>query len=138
MRLIPLLALLLAACSNEPKVPSLPAGHFAGAGRDALCISGTGAQQRGGFITYGDGDNNCSARGRIENVGSAWTLVPNGEGDCRIPLTVNEKGIQLGTAQPRCDYYCGPGASFAAKVFRRSDPAVAPGATADLAGDPLC
>jgi hypothetical protein len=147
MRFLPsavvfLALMLLAACSNDPAEPVLAAGLFAGEGRDALCIAGTGAEQRAGFIAYGIGEENCSARGRIEHEGGKWALVPSGENECRFPLEVSEGRISLGQGPASCSYYCGPGAAFAGKSFRRVDPGDATAAgrnpMTDLAGDPLC
>lgn len=142
MRWIIFSALLIAACSTEPADPGPAPGLFAGEGRDALCMSGTSGEQRAGFITYGQGGNNCSARGRIERQGSILSVVPHGEGDCRIPLVVDGDRISMGPGHPSCDYYCGPGATFAGKNFRRVAPGDAAAAArnpmTDFAGEPLC
>jgi hypothetical protein len=132
-------ALLLNACSKEAEVPAndsapVAAGSssFAGVGRDRLCLAPEG---RAAFITYGDGDANCSARGGIEGAGGALTLIPEGDTSCRIPLTRSGDTVELGALAPECAYYCGPKASFAGKSFKRmtkSEP------VKDLAGDPLC
>ena len=143
MRFIFPAAFLLAACSDQAPAPSI-AGMFAGEGRNALCIAGSASQQRAGFITYGQGGNNCSARGRVEADGEGWALVPSGEGEgeCRIPLSVDGDSISLGSGDSSCAYYCGPGATFAGKSFRRVDPAdgvaAARNPMVDFAGDPLC
>jgi hypothetical protein len=138
MRFIPFAVLLLAACSKEPAAPNLASGSFSGEGRDALCIAAPGPEQRAGFIIYGEGDSNCSARGRIEGKDGSWTLVPSGEGDCRIPLSVAGGRISLGTGGPSCTYYCGPGASFAGKTFDSVASATKRSPTTDFAGEPLC
>lgn len=135
MRPILALALLLAACSNEPAEPSLTTGTFAGEGRDRLCIAGEPGNYRGGLIAFGSGDINCSASGRIEGQGGQLALVPRGEGACRIPLAIDGNIIRIGDVPAACSYYCGPGATMAGKSFNRSDM----GAKAvDLVGDPLC
>ena len=136
------LIVLLAACSQEPAPSGLATGLFAGEGRDALCIAGEAGSQRAGFIAYGDGDTNCSARGRVVAESSGFALVPQGEGDCRIPVTQTQTGVALGKAPASCSYYCGPGASFEGKGFRLVSPGDAGAAETtpmvDLAGDPLC
>jgi hypothetical protein len=134
MRPILPLAMLLAACSQQPAAPSLTTGTFAGEGRDRLCIAGEPGNYRAGLIAFGPGDVNCSASGRIETEGGL-ALVPRGEGDCRIPLTIEGNAIRIGQVPAACSYYCGPGASMAGKTYNRADM----GARAvDVAGDPLC
>jgi hypothetical protein len=142
MRMILPLVALLAACSQESAPTGVSPGLFAGEGRDALCIAGEPGNQRAGFIAYGDGETNCSARGRIEVEGGGFALVPQGEGDCRIPLTQSQTGVTLGKAPASCSYYCGPGAGFEGKSFRRASPgdegAARTNPMVDFAGDPLC
>ena len=135
MRVTLPLAMLLAACSQQPAEPTLATGTFAGAGRDRLCLAGEPGNYRGGTIAFGEGDVNCSASGKIEIQGSQMTLVPRGEGDCRIPLTMEGASVRIGQVPAACAYYCGPGASLAGKAFERSDQAVP---VTDVAGDPLC
>ncbi len=130
MRLLAL-ALLLAACS--PQAPEPPAERllYAGEGRDRLCVAG----QRGGFIAYGDGDANCSARGLVERTGDRLLLIPDGDADCRIEAALAGDRLTLGARSDACAYYCGPGADFAGKAFVQS-PSASP--AVDFAGDPLC
>ena len=141
MRFILPATLLLAACSDQTSKPGI-SGIFAGGGRNALCIRGSTGQQRAGFIAYGEGGNNCSARGRVEADGAGWALVPSGEGECRIPLSVEGDRVSLGASHPSCAYYCGPSAAFAGKSFDRANPADAVAAASnpmvDFAGEPLC
>jgi len=135
MKRILLLAFPLAACSQEAAQSSLATGTFAGEGRDRLCIAGESGAYRGGLIVYGAGDENCSAAGRLEQSGTGWTLIPKGEGDCRIPIQIDRNAVRIGQPPAACSYYCGPGASLAGKSYNRSDM----GAKAvDFAGDPLC
>ena len=137
MRIAILLALgAIAACSKpQAAAPPAIAGTYAGAGRDALCFASDGGPSRSGFITYGAGDANCSASGRLVGAGEAWELVPAGEGECRIPVSFGDGTVTLGAQSANCAYYCGPGASFAGKTFRMVPK---PPAAVDLAGDPLC
>ena len=130
-------ALTVTACAQEEPAapPGLVAGTYAGGGRDALCIAGQAGTQRAGFVVYGADNANCSASGRTEPVGAGWTLIPAGDAECKIPLTVTAGQISLGSGTPACAYYCGPGASFAGKSFTRSSSTQR---TTDLAGDPLC
>jgi hypothetical protein len=135
MRPILSLALLLAACTQQPAEPSLTTGIFAGGGRDRLCIAGGPGNYSAGLIAYGNGDVNCSASGRIEAQNGQFALVPRGEGACRIPLTIEGNTIRTGEVPAACSYYCAPGATLAGKTYNRSDMGAA---AVDLAGDPLC
>ena len=138
--LIPAFALFASACAQEEPPPQassgLSPGIFAGRERDGLCISGIGAVQRAGFIVYGDGNSNCSASGTIEQAEGRWTLVPDGESACRIPLTPRGGTVTLGAAGAACAYYCAPGVSIDGKDFTRIESNSA--MPKDVAGDPLC
>ena len=135
MRPILPLAMLLAACSQQPAEPSLTTGTFAGSGRDRLCIAGEPGNYRAGLIAFGEGDVNCSASGRIESQGGKLALVPRGEGPCRIPLTIEGNIVRIGEVAAACSYYCGPGAAMAGKTYSKANMGAA---AVDLAGDPLC
>jgi hypothetical protein len=135
MRPIFALAMLLAACSQQPAEPGVSPGTFAGEGRDRLCIAGEAGALRAGLVAYGQSDLNCSASGSLRQASEGWVLVPRGEGDCRIPLVIEGNSVRIGQPPAACAYYCGPGATMAGKSFNRevdASPAV------DLAGDPLC
>jgi hypothetical protein len=135
MRAIILLALLMAACSQQPDAPTIAAGTYSGKGRDRLCIAGEAGAYRAGLNAYGQGDVNCSATGSLEPLGAGWVLVPKGEGPCRIPIEIQGNVVRIGQPPQACAYYCGPGANMAGRTYNRSDM----GAKAvDLAGDPLC
>jgi len=128
--------MLLAACSQgQEPAPTITTGNFAGEGRNRLCIAGEAGNYRGGLIAFGEGDVNCSASGRINAQGSQVALIPRGEGDCRIPLSIEGDRVRVGEVPATCSYYCGPGASMAGKSFNRAG---AGESAADLAGDPLC
>ena len=128
--------MLLAACSKEQaSAPSISPGNSTGEGRDRLCIAGEAGNYRGGLIAFGAGEVNCSASGKIESENGQISLLPRGEGGCRIPISIEGDTARIGEIPAACSYYCGPGASMAGKSFNRSGA----GATAtDLAGDPLC
>ena len=121
--------LLLTACSAEPEQER---STYAGAGRDRLCIDGN----RAGFIVYGSGDVNCSVRGNVQRAGERLTIIPIGDEDCRIPAQIFSGSIRLEARPAACAYYCGPGADFSGRDFRKVDGE--PRAATDLAGDPLC
>ena len=130
MRLL-LALLLLAGCSQQADPPSADLRAYAGEGRDRLCIAG----ERAGFIAYGAGDANCSAKGRLERAPGTLTFIPAGDEDCRIALTEAGDSLRLGPRSESCAYYCGPGADFSGRSFTpqaNASPAV------DFAGDPLC
>lgn len=128
--------MLLAACSQEQEpAPSIATGTFAGEARDRLCIAGEAGNYRAGLITFAADDVNCSASGRVEVQDGQITLVPRGEGACRIPLTIEGNTVRIGELPGACSYYCGPGATMAGISFNRANM----GATVvDIAGDPLC
>ena len=133
-RSLSLVLLMLTACSEEPAAPPPPDSTralYAGEGRDRFCRKG----ERAGFITYGPGDSNCSAKGRIEGAGEGAALVPDGDEDCRIALTIAGERLSLGPVTAACGYYCGPGAGFGGKAFTAA-PDASP--AVDFAGDPLC
>lgn len=133
--LLPCFALLAACSQGKEPTATLDTGTFAGEGRDRLCIAGEAGNYRGGLITFGSGDVNCFASGRLEVQDGKIALIPRGEGDCRIPISIEGSSVRIGEVPAACSYYCGPGASMAGKAFGRA----AAGATAaDLAGDPLC
>ncbi|WP_205481497.1 hypothetical protein [Sphingomonas arenae] len=137
--------LLLGACGRseetpqeqstaaESRTPAAATVTFAGSGRNRLCLDeGRG---RAAFITYGQGNANCTATGSLRRNGSSAALFPDGDQACRVDLTISGEGVRLGGATAACAYYCGPTASYSGAEFRRSDSA---GAVVDLAGDPLC
>ena len=129
---IPALVLLLSACSPEAAEEHVERTLYVGEGRDRLCRAG----DRVGFITYGEGDANCSVRGRVDRAGEQLlTVVPDGDQDCRIELYEQGGSLRLGKVAAACTYYCGPGASFEGRVFRKNSSA---SAAVDFAGDPLC
>jgi len=130
-RLFPVLLLVLAACSPQAAKPPAEQLIYAGGSRDRLCLAG----ERGGFIVYGEGDANCTARGRVDRTGDRLVLTPDGDPDCRIEAKLDGNRLTLGARAEACDYYCGPGADFVGKWLTRNasaSPAV------DFAGDPLC
>ena len=133
MRTAAFALLLLTACAPEQtKQPPADSQTYAGPGRDRLCIKG----ERAGFIAFGEGDSNCSVRGRIERDGDRLAAIrPDGDEDCRIPAERVGEAIRLGKAGDACAYYCGPGASFDGKTFTQQ-PSSSP--AADFAGDALC
>ena len=138
-------ALLLSACGRADEAPKeQPATEtparaaaatvtYAGSGRDRLCLKD--GESRAAFITYGQGQANCTAAGSLQRDGGSATLVPDGDQACRIDLAISGESVRLGDATAACAYYCGPTASYAGAEFRRmetSEPVT------DLAGDPLC
>ena len=132
-------ALSISSCAKEEPAPSpvgLSPGTYAAGERDGLCISGLAPEQRAGFVVYGPGDRNCSASGRISQTNGSWSLVPAGEGECRIPLLIQGGTIALGGAGPGCAYYCAPGVTFEGKTFERIEHHSQ--SVTDLAGDRLC
>jgi hypothetical protein len=140
MKLLTALPLLLvAACSEQSDPPALKPGTYLGSARDALCIVGEKAPQKFAFIAFAaQGDTNCAAEGRVERRGEAWVLVPNGEGECQMPLGSDAGALRLGPAPPACAYYCGPGASLSGQLFRWTDTQDLPTVANPLAHDGVC
>jgi len=137
MRIIITLALLVSACSGKApdKGPALAVGTYAGDGRDRLCVVGEAGAQRAGFVSYGSGETNCTMSGTIEAKGAVFVLKPKGDSRCSVDVRVNDGRVSLAPGTPACSYYCGPGATFASKNFRRDAQAIP---AVDLAGDKLC
>ena len=125
------LALLLAACSPAAPEPDAERRLYAGQGRDRLCVAG----DRVGFIAYGQGNANCSVRGRLNRIGDRPAIIPDGDQDCRIEVREQGGTLRLGKVAAACTYYCGPGASFEGRAFSESSSA---SPAVDFAGDPLC
>ena len=133
------LTFLLSACGggegttneSEASLPTASTAYasFAGVGRDRLCVGGPNAAAA--VVSYGQGDNNCLVRGRIEG----GALIPNGDESCRIPVTESGDTMAIGTPPASCAYYCGRGANLAGKTFTRM---AKPEPLSDIAGDPLC
>ena len=141
MRTIIPVVLLLAACSQQPTVPVQPekAEIWTAGSRNRLCIKG----DRAGFIVYGGGDTNCSARGRLSRDGDTIRITPDGESDCHFdgdewvgggPRRMMAFGPE-GNESEACGYYCGPGAQLNDVQFEIAKGKVEAN---DLAGDPLC
>lgn len=135
--LLPLLVLLLAACTEKNAPPFGPGpGTFVGEGRNRLCIAGAGDELRAGLIVYGSkAETNCSAVGKFEGSGDKWSLTPGGEGACKLSLSLGGDKLTIADVPASCSYYCAPGVTLTRKIFTR-DPTASP--ASDLAGDPLC
>lgn len=136
--------LLIGACGRSDEAPrQQPATEqaaqasaiatYSGAGRNRLCLEES--KGRAAFITYGQGDANCTAVGSLKREGDAATLIPDGDQACQIQLATSGDTIRLGSSSPACSYYCGPSASFAGAEFRLSKDQVP---VTDFAGEPLC
>lgn len=120
--------------STETQTPAAATlTTYAGEGRNRLCLDERAG--RAAFITYGQGDTNCTVQASVQRNGAAATLIPDGDETCRIELATADDTLRLGPASPACAYYCGPNASFANAEFRRTPQ---PQPVTDLAGDPLC
>ena len=137
MRIIITLALLVSACSGTTpdKGPALAVGTYAGDGRDRLCVVGEAGVQRAGFISYGPSQANCTMSGTIEAKGARFVLKPASDSRCAVDVSVNDGRVSLAPGTLACSYYCGPGATFANKSFKRDDKATP---AVDFAGDKLC
>jgi hypothetical protein len=122
------------ATQAEATSPDPAIAIYAGEARDRMCLA-QGGSAKAGFITFGEGDANCSVRGAVQRSGDRLTIAPPGDESCRIEGRVSGDTVTLGPVAAACSYYCGPKASFAGKTFRRT--AEAAPAT-DFAGDPLC
>ena len=132
--LLPVL-ILLAGCSAKPDDVGPPSGSFSGGGRDRLCIAHIEGGVRAGIITYGAGDSNCSVAGTLARAEAGWQLTPQGEGACKIALSINGDAVGVTSVPASCAYYCAPGATLTGKTFKRD---AKPGIVSDFGGEPLC
>ena len=135
MRSFLLVLLLLAACSKPAPAPVAsglkPDLYRAADGRGRLCVGRDG--KRAAIIAFArDSQVNCSAAGRIEGASATASLVPAGEGACRIPLRSEGDRVVIGAPGPACDYYCGPGGRWSGQSFQTSATS-----TADTLAEPL-
>ena len=135
------LVLLLVACSRQPAEQTGPAGTtagiFSGQGRDRLCIANGAGVTQIGIVTYGEGDYNCTFKGKVGTQGGHEMLV-EAIGDPACKLMIQSVGETLTVGVPNakaCEYYCGPTSTMADRSFKR-DPSAS--SVVDLAGDPLC
>ena len=133
-RVLPLL-ILIAGCSAKPDDAGPPSGSFSGGGRDRLCIANREGGVRAGIIAYGDGDSNCSVTGTLARAGEGWQLTPQGEGACKIGLSIDGDAVGVTSVPASCGYYCAPGASLTGKTFKRDATA---GIVSDFGGEPIC
>ena len=133
-RVLPVL-ILLAGCAAKPEVAGPPSGSFSDGGRDRLCIARSEGGARAGIITYGAGDSNCSVTGTLARAGAGWELTPQGEGACRIALSIDGDAVGVTSVPGACSYYCAPGASLTGKTFKRDATA---GVVSDFGGEAIC
>ena len=136
MRGLSLFALMaLAACGrSQPDAPAapVPAEVWQAGSRDRLCLKGN----RAGFIVYGEGNSNCSARGRAVRSDAQASITPDGDNRCTFIVAVTGDTVTLRAGSGEgCAYYCGPGAAIGDLKLTRA-PAATP--ATDLAGDALC
>jgi len=136
MRFVCLAALLLGACSEDADPGGGLVGVYRGQERDALCVARESEGLKAGFVTYGDGDTNCSVSGRAVADGGSLILTPRGDSECSVEIRIANGVASIGPRSQACDYYCGPGANYAGRELRKA-PDAAPNVT-DFAGDPLC
>ena len=106
---------------------------FAGVGRDRLCLDER--VNRAAFISYGEGNQNCTMSGVLTRSEANATLVPDGDASCKVEVQLNGDEAKLGELRPECAYYCGPSASYAGLTFRRTNGGQP---VTDLAGQSLC
>ena len=133
-RVLPLL-ILIAGCSAKPDDAGPPSGSFSGGGRDRLCIAHREGGVRAGIITYGAGDSNCSVTGTLARAGAGWQLTPQGEGACKIALSIDGAAVGVTSVAASCSYYCAPGATLTGKTFKRDATA---GIVSDFGGEAIC
>jgi hypothetical protein len=139
MRVVFLPILLLAACSTESETETeAPSriGIHAGPGRDRMCIARSGEAWRVGIVTYGEGDNNCTFRGKVVVAEHGMLVEALGDPDCRLLIEKEGETSRIGVPTPEaCEYYCGPSATLSGRSFTHA-PNASP--AIDFAGDPLC
>lgn len=140
MMILGVAAMSLGACSDSPErdrgaVP-LGAGIWNAGEKGGLCVADEG---RATFILYGDeGEANCMAEGRIEEVAGTDGLVfkPRGDEKCSIPLKREGSRIVFSSGGIACDYYCGSGVTLDNQSVERSD--ATSGAIVDPSGTAAC
>ena len=132
--LLPVL-ILLAGCAAKPDDSGPPSGRFSGGDRDRLCIARSEAGVRAGIIAYGTGDSNCSVAGTLARAEAGWQLTPQGEGACKIVLSIDGAAVGVTGVSASCAYYCAPGATLTGKKFKRDAKA---GIVSDFGGEPVC
>ncbi|WP_265561876.1 hypothetical protein [Sphingomicrobium arenosum] len=133
-------ALMLGACSGSEEAAkvaeaAVPAGLYAdAAGTSGICVGEDGAAA---FILYADqGAANCAGEGRIEGAEDRLALVPQGDENCRLPLSFDGETLAFGEAPAACAYYCRGDATIDARALTAGgDTTVDP---VDPAGEPLC
>ena len=140
MRLVLPILLLLSACSKSTQQPDQPeavaTGLFAGKGRDRLCIANGTSGSHVGIVTYGDGDNNCTLKGKVTQAEHGMLVEAVGDPACKLLVESDGETLIVRMPDPKaCDYYCAPGATMDDRSFK-SDPSASP--AVDFAGDPLC
>ena len=134
-RFAAILPLLAAAACSQQQQPEAASEVWA-AGRDGLCLTGSGEALRAGLITYGEGDSNCSIAGSASRDGERIRITPAGDSQCAVEVIVIGDSAKVGQRTSACEYYCGPGADFSGRELQRSEKPV--NAIRDFAGDPLC
>ncbi|WP_260483591.1 hypothetical protein [Sphingomicrobium flavum] len=140
--LIPLALLSLAACSGDADNEAATTGPGTGLGpgqwelgpRSGLCTASDGTAA---FFIEGGGGANCMAQGKVEQgEDGKLAFIPNGDGQCRIPIEDKGQSIILGDGGEACAYYCGGSATYAGRELGKNWEVERQ--LTDGAGDPVC
>ena len=132
---LPLLA--MAGCSSgegEPAIDErvIEPGLFAAvAGEGGVCIEPDNA----GFVFTAEDGRNCMAQGQFANDSEGMIFVPRGDGQCKIPVTVDGDTLTFGDGGNACSFYCASDLELAGRSARRTD-SLEP--ITDAAGDLVC
>ena len=156
-RLILLLVPLLAACgtgdgnetagrhSREPvqiaDLTGLYEARGGGEQRSRMCmISAETGEASFAIVVEAPGGGSCGGAGEAVREGNLLRLTMGGDEQCVIGAQIAGTQVTFPSSLPEgCDYYCGPGATLAGAVLKKTGGTAEDAMRAkDLAGDPLC
>ena len=112
-----------------------------GSRRNQLCLIEKDGRTSFGFVTWGEGDGNCSGAGTATREGNRLRLRLDNSESCVLEARVDGQRVTFPTdiAASCRNYYCGPGAQMTNAQFDRTGGSEADAQRArDVAGEPLC
>lgn len=130
--------------SGPAQTDTLTGLYESGAGprRNQMCmLDRDNGRTSFGFVTWGDGDTNCSGSGLATREGDRLRLQLDGDASCTVEARIEGQRVTLPDNIPtECgSYYCGTGAQMTGVTFDKVGGAPEDALRAvDLVGDPLC